>query len=268
MSKLRYLVPRIIRHFMPDSVARWLLKHRFFIHPGLETSSPEDAVREYQIALQENHMAIEGKRILILGYGGRFAVSCELLRQGAKSVILTDPFAPPDDHANAFLLARYSDYLEQEGSRILPRPGFIHLLQGDIRNLEFEAVDLVLSNSVFEHVDDVEGIAKALARLTRPDGAQLHFIDLRDHYFKYPFEMLTFPEKIWKNWLNPTSNLNRFRLADYERIFQKYYEGVNILIRSSQLEEWERAIPCIRPEFISGKKEMDAATLIRVVINP
>ena len=84
-------------------------------------------------------------------------------------------------------------------------------------------MDLVLSTSVYEHLDDVDGITQALAKLTAPDGAQLHFVDLRDHYFKYPFEMLKFSEAVWRNFLNPTSNLNRFRLPDYRRIFEKLF---------------------------------------------
>ena len=57
-------------------------------------------------------------------------------------------------------------------------------------------VDLVLSNSVLEHVQDVDATIKALAALTDSNGMQIHFIDLRDHYFKYPFEMLCYSDKI------------------------------------------------------------------------
>jgi hypothetical protein len=265
MPNFRYLFPRIIRHFMPDDVVRWLLRHRFIIKPGLETSSPDDAIRQYSTALAENHISLVGKRILILGYGGRFAVGCGLLTAGAESVILSDPFAAPDDHANGFLLPQYANYLVRQGSQIVPIPDFIQLIQKDIRQAQITPVDLVLTNSVFEHIADVEDTVKGLAPLTRPDGAHLHFIDLRDHYFKYPFEMLIFPKKTWKSWLNPTSNLNRLRLMDYERIFQKYFEVVNISVQSSQKEEWEKASPRVLPEFISSNVEKDAATIIQVV---
>jgi hypothetical protein len=264
MASLTYLLPRIIRHFMPDDAVRWLLRRRFIIKPGLETASPEDAIQQYRAALEDDHLVLDGKRILILGYGGRFAVGCGLLEAGAKQVILSDPFAPPDEQANALLLPRYSQYLERVGEQINPLPGFLQVLQQDIREAKIEPVNLVLSNSVFEHVAEVEETVKALQPLIRPDGAQLHFIDLRDHYFKYPFEMLTFSKKTWKNWLNPTSNLNRLRLVDYERIFQKYFEMVYITVRDSQKDEWEKARARILPEFISGDVEKDAAAIIRV----
>jgi hypothetical protein len=36
------------------------------------------------------------------------------------------------------------------------------------------------------------------AALTRPDGLHLHFVDLRDHFLKYPFEVLCYSEGVWK----------------------------------------------------------------------
>jgi len=68
----------------------------------------------------------------------------------------------------------------------------------------------------------VEGITRALARLTRPGGMHLHYVDMRDHFFKYPFEMLTYSKQTWQSWLNPTSNLNRYRIPDYRRAFEAW----------------------------------------------
>ena len=106
------------------------------------------------------------------------------------------------------------------------------LLESDIREIQssekVEPVDIVLSSSVYEHLDDVEGITRALAGLTKPDGIQIHFVDLRDHFFKYPFEMLRFSESAWRNWLNPSSNHNRYRLWDYRRVFESCFEQVEI----------------------------------------
>jgi len=142
------------------------------------------------------------------------------------------------------------------------------LLEADIRTVTSEQcalVDVVISNSVYEHLDDVEGITKSLAALTKPDGAQVHFIDLRDHYFKYPFEMLKFSEKIWYSWLNPTSNHNRFRLWDYRKVFEKYFGKVDIQILERDESNFKKPSE-ILPEFISGKLEDDCVTLISVVV--
>jgi len=124
--------------------------------------------------------------------------------------------------------------------------------------------DLVLSSSVYEHLDDAEGITRALAKWTATDGLQIHFVDLRDHYFKYPFEMLRYPERTWRRWLNPTSHHNRLRLWDYRRIFQSYFRTVDVAILQRDQSAFERIRPHVRPEFISGDVAEDAVTLIRI----
>jgi hypothetical protein len=139
------------------------------------------------------------------------------------------------------------------------------LLQADIRLTgvdQLAPVDLVMSSSVFEHVDDVDGIARALSALTKPDGQQIHFVDLRDHFFKYPFEMLCYSEGAWRGWLNPSSNHNRLRLWEYRRLFEKYFRKVEIEVLARDQAAFDRARPRIRPEFVSGDPQTDSVTLI------
>ena len=94
---------------------------------------------------------------------------------------------------------------------------------------------------------------------------QIHFIDLRDHYFKYPFEMLCYSDKIWYKWLNPSSYLNRYRITDYQRIFEKYFTNVEITVLASNSEAFQQVQSRIHQEFLSGVTEIDSATVIRVV---
>jgi len=129
-----------------------------------------------------------------------------------------------------------------------------------------QPVDLVLSNSVYEHLSDVDQITKALARLTKTAGVQLHFVDLRDHYFKFPFEMLTYSEKTWRNWLNPTSNLNRNRLLDYQKIFERYFNQVDISVLERDLDSYHKVEHRIRSEFLTGNPEIDSVTLIQFLL--
>ena len=265
---IRYLTLRLIRHFMPESVARFLLKRRLIIRPGLESSDPLAAVDQYMKALAQHEKSILGKRILVFGYGGRFAVGVELLKQGAAHVVLCDHFVLLDHERNLELLPKYDGYLRMQNNEVMPIPEHITLLHGDIRDAEIQsqipAVDLVLSTSVYEHLDDVDGITAALAKLTVPQGAHVHFVDLRDHYFKYPFEMLAYSEAIWKNFLNPSSNLNRYRLPDYRRIFEKYFGQTVIHIIARQENELNQMGRRIRPEFLTGDLSVDSTTLIQI----
>ncbi len=265
---IRYLLLRFTRHFMPEGIARFLLKRRWIIRPGLESSDPLAAVDQYKKALAQHGRSFGGQRVLVFGYGGRFAVGVELLKQGASHVVLCDHFVLMDRQRNLELLPKYSDYLFLQNDEVMPRPEHITLLHGDIRSsqlqTEISAADLVLSTSVYEHLDDVNGITQSLAKLTAPQGAQLHFVDLRDHYFKYPFEMLAYSESVWKNFLNPSSNLNRYRLPDYQKIFQQYFEQVHITVLARQEEELKQMNHRVRSEFLTGDAAIDSTTLIQV----
>jgi hypothetical protein len=266
---IRYIVLRFIRHFMPESIARFLLKQRLIIRPGLESTDPLAAVNQYVSTLSVHHRSIVGKRVIVFGYGGRFAVGVELLRQGALHVVLCDHFVLIDRERNLELLPGYDDYLVLDQGEVKPRAEYITLLHGDIRDEKIQSqiaeVDLVLSISVFEHLDDVDGITRALARLTAEHGSHLHFVDLRDHYFKLPFEMLTFSESTWKKFLNPTSNLNRFRLPDYRRVFETTFNKVEIVVTGRNEAEFQTARTRIRPEFLTGDDAVDSVGLIHVV---
>ena len=265
---IRYLTLRLVRHFMPEGIARFLLKRRWIIRPGLESSDPLSAVEQYMKALDQYGKSIKGQRVLVFGYGGRFAVGVELLKQGAAHVVLCDHFVLLDQERNLELLPKYDDYLQLVNGEVIPRPERITLLHGDIQDSQIQAqipaVDLVLSTSVYEHLDGVDGITSALAKLTSPTGVHLHFVDLRDHYFKYPFEMLAYSENLWRNYLNPTSNLNRFRLTNYRDVFKTYFQKVDITVLKRQRDEFRLVRSRIRPEFLTGDEAEDSVTLIHV----
>lgn len=266
---LSYLLPRLFRHFMPEAIARFLLKRRWIIRPGLESSDPHAAVEQYMKGVVASGKSLIGKRVLVFGYGGRFAVGVELLRRGAAHVVLCDHFVLLDKERNLELLPVYPEYLMAGRDDVRPRPEFITLLHGDIRKESIQKqiaeVNVVLSTSVYEHLDDVRGITQALAKLTAPGGFHLHFVDLRDHFFKYPFEMLAYSEMVWRNFLNPTSNLNRFRLTRYREVFDASFRKVEIKVLERLEDEFRAARRRIRPEFLTGDEAIDSVGLIQVL---
>ncbi|HXF85321.1 MAG TPA: methyltransferase domain-containing protein [Anaerolineales bacterium] len=266
---LFYLIPRLIRHFLPERVVRALLLRGIFIKPGMETSNPFQAVQRYVDVLAERGVSFHGKRVMVFGYGGRFDIGFGLLKEGASHVILCDKYAPPDEAHNRKMFAAEEKYFLFQRGGIRPRPEWMTLIEADIRDVqakhEIEPLDIVLSSSVYEHLDDVEGITRALAHLTKPNGLHIHYVDLRDHFFKYPFEMLRFSETTWRNWLNPSSHHNRYRLWDYRRVFKEFFNEVEIKILARDTEAFRRIQPYIRPEFLSENVEENDVTLIRVL---
>jgi len=242
---------------------------RGIMRPGFETRNPLGAVQRYIDALEERGFSLHGKRILLFGYGGRFDIGFGLLKEGAGHIILCDKFASPDDLHNRRMFGAEDKYFFADSRGLRPRPEWMTLMENDIRDAQardtIEPVDLVLSNSVYEHLDDVEGITRALAAITRPGGLNIHFVDLRDHYFKYPFEMLRYSERTWRRWLNPPSNHNRYRLWNYRAAFSASFDEVDIQILFRDDEAFQKLLPYIQTEFISGNRVEDAATKIRVI---
>jgi SAM-dependent methyltransferase len=247
---------------------RFLLLHSIVIKPGLETVDPHGAVGRYRESLQARQTDVIGKRILVFGYGGRFDTGVELLEAGAGFVALCDRFARPDDRHNAGLMTRYGAYMGPGERAPRPNPQVMQLVEADVRALpapeEGARFDLVLSNSVYEHVEDAAGVTRALAAWTKPSGLHIHFVDLRDHFFEYPFEMLKFSEPTWRRLLNPTSNHNRLRLWEYRTIFEAHFGHVDIDVLARDQAAFERALPGLRPEFVSGNPAEDSVTLIRI----
>lgn len=268
MVNLRYLIPRLVRHFMPESLARWLLRRGWVIRPGLETRAPQEAVLRYHAALRSKSVSIEDKRVLVFGYGSSYAVGCGLLRLGAGHVILAEKAGYSDNRSNRPLLREYGEYLQLEDGRVKPNPRWITVFHGDILSPQAKMIigdaDIVLSSSVYEHLDAVEEITRALVSVTAPSGVHLHYIDLRDHFFKYPFEMLCYSEKVWQKWLDPTSHHNRWRMNDYRQLFENYFSIVSVDILARDEAAFEHARPRIRAEFLTGDTLVDSVTLLQV----
>lgn len=262
---LPYLIPRLIRHFLPEKLVRALLLRNIIIRSGLETNHPLSAVQRYVDVLSQRGRSFHGRRVLVFGYGGRFDIGFGVLKAGAAHVILCDKYAPLDEAHNRRTFAAEEKHFRMERNGLRPHPEWITLLHADIRDAQIDPVDIVISSSVYEHLDDVKGITRALARFTKPDGIQIHYVDLRDHFFKYPFEMLRFSEGTWRRWLNPSSNHNRYRVWDYRRTFEASFGNVEIEVLSREEVAFRKVMPRIRPEFVSGNIEEDAVGLIQVV---
>jgi len=268
MAPVDYLLLRAIRHFMPAGWVKWLLKRSLIIQSGTETKDPDTAVTRYLDTLHHYDQHLKGKAVFLLGYGGRFHVGVGLLEAGASKVTFCDPFVTPDMDAARQLSGRYPDYLRVRDGCVNILDPRLELLSQDVRALgddHHRKYDFLFSSSVLEHLDAPIEITRALAQITAKEGFHIHFIDLRDHFFRYPFEMLTFNDRIWMDWLNPTSNLNRFRIADYLAAFEPVFEDVKWEALSQDVDAFMRTLPRIRPDFLSGDPAVDSITRIVLI---
>lgn len=72
--------------------------------------------------------------------------------------------------------------------------------------------------------------------------------------------MLTYSNRVSRWFLNPTSDLNRFRLPDYRRIFEECFKIVEIEVQQYQENEYEVVRARIRREFKTADPSVDAVT--------
>ncbi len=115
----------------------------------------------------------------------------------------------------------------------------------DLTKRVFEPVDFIFSLSVLEHiiVDDFPILVSNLAKMTKPDGNQFHFIHLEDHGNTEddPFEFLA-------NENYPVQHQyergNRLRASSFQNEFQKHF-----VAKPEVVYEWRRKKPL--PDRIS-----------------
>ena len=257
MIPLDYWLLRSIRRNIPQAMIDFMLDHGLYLKPGADTSEPERVARRYEREVAGLGAPLEGRSVCFVGYGGSIGIGLHLLEQGATRVILQDPFAPERSSRNQGierdLRRRHGNCLE-----------IVHEHLDAYAARHPGSVDIIISNSVLEHVADIDRVVGACARLMSAEGLNLHYIDLRDHFFKYPFEMLCYSEQIWRQWLNASNNLNRLRILDYERAFACAFDDVRIEVISHLREEFRRTQVRIRNEFLTGDEAVDAAAHIRV----
>lgn len=219
MVPLSYWCFRLLRRNIPQGVIDWMLDHGIFLQPGLDTRAPDQSVQQLGRSCERLGQALANKTVCVVGFGGSFGIALALLEAGVRHVILQDPYAPVR-RARIRQLdpQRLRRYFHNRDGEWQPDPARITVTSdqlGEYAGRHPASADVVFSSSVLEHVDDVEGLLAACHQLVRPGGLNVHVIDLRDHFFRFPFEMLCYDHKTWQGWLN-SSNLNRWRLSDYE----------------------------------------------------
>ena len=103
--------------------------------------------------------------------------------------------------------------------------------------LNSSSIDLVVSNSVLEHIEDLNELIKEMYRITKPGGFGAHGVDFRDHriYFDtniHPLESLKFDsaEPI-------VFGINRLRPHEIETIFKANgFEVLDTTWRDKEIE--------------------------------
>lgn len=134
-----------------------------------------------------------------------------------------------------------------EFKSILRRLNIVYLV-GDARKMPGVAdgsIDLAHSNNTFEHVYPkiLSDILLEFKRVVNNGGVQSHFIDMSDHFAHFDknitiYNFLQFSDRQWSLIDNSIQPQNRFRMYDYQKIYQEVDIPVQkITTRPGNLEE-------------------------------
>ena len=236
------MIPGLAEYVAARLVRRYLFTERFLDRFGqflphyranANQSDPGPVVGVYADALARagpHHRA--DRSILEVGSGATNSVGYQLLQRGfagdTGNILMYEPHAKFDAKLDAQMMHRAGD------PSAAIRVQRITTLAG----VADASVDLVLSNSVLEHVLDMSGLLTQLRQKMRPGGMMVHAVDYRDHFFKYPYHFLLFGDAEWNRWLNP-GNLPRWRLTDHLRFFAEC--GLEAQVLSSETDPAEYA---------------------------
>lgn len=175
---------------------------------------------------------LAGKRILEYGPGDVPGVALLMIAHGADSVVCVDRFPMVSiSTTNAEVFARLMDGLDEEAKaraascflkpgdpasglceqriRYLVRPGGLSGLSN--------AVDLIISRAVLEHVNDLHATFADMHDALSDAGVAIHQVDLKSHglHRDNPLDFLTWPD-YWWSWMYAHKGMpNRWRVNRY-----------------------------------------------------
>ena len=192
-----------------------------------------DRLLRYQRALGHD-IDFGDKRVLELGAGPVLGWALAGLALGAQRYIVLDPSFNPDvieavapyfnDQRRWLALA----FGGVDGPAQLLNDGRLEVVRaaGARSGLAKASVDLVLSNSVIEHVLDLDELVDELLRVSAPGAVQYHFVDFSDHRAQADrFGGLYghHPDEIRRLYRHRGLHVNMLRPSDVEAAFARHF---------------------------------------------
>ena len=262
LSNIEYILLRLLRRFVfPND---FLIKYGAYIpyyRVNLNQSKPTAIIGDYNKYLKAT--AIDPTNlisILEIGVGATNSTGYEMAFQGfAKGgeIILIEPYADFNQSLDNKIYTdnAYPDTIRDRVKRLKK-----------LSDIESNSIDLILSNSVLEHVavDDFSALINNLNRVLKPEACMLHIVDYKDHFFKYPYHFLQFSNVVWNRYLNP-GDLPRWRLNDHLKLLASANLSVEILDSEIDNLSYAKVESSIHPMFNSKNHDTKVTRAVLLV---
>ena len=213
---------------------------------GSGAESPEDIATYFRASLDDYFVQLKiqptdigsflaGKTLMEYGPGDLPAVAVLMVGMGAEKVYCVDRFPLVNlSSRNLAVLQNLIDGFKGEAlERILScLKNRDDLSQGfDSRRIEYlvkpsgmsglsDAIDLVYSRAVLEHVNDLPGTFADMLRAMRTGARSIHLVDLRSHglHKANVLDFLAWSPTLWSLMYSEKGVPNRWRVNEYRRI--------------------------------------------------
>jgi len=196
--------------------------------------------------LQRNKISLKDKTVLELGPGNSYINAYNFLFHGAKKVVLVDKFP------RIIKTKKQKEYVTKELEFIKRKygkapffvkaetldPKYLEYIPKELTETNLDSVDFIYSNSVLEHVKNVERNIESMSKILNLRGYMYHNIDLRDHYnFNKPFLFYKYEDSTWDKYMTKegVSYTNRLRYDDFVDLFKKY--GFEIIYEKTKKQK-------------------------------
>jgi hypothetical protein len=281
---------RALRAISTNQFARWA--PRLYIRltaqtgRGAEQDSPREVADYFRRCFDEYFEILQvrpdqipnflsGKQVLEYGPGDIPGVAMLLIAHGAESVVCVDRFplfalSPKNIKVLSYLL----DDLEGEARRRAescfmsggdPASGLSPCIRYLIRPSGLsgllDAVDLIISRAVLEHVDDLFATYADMHAALRSGGLAAHEVDLKSHglHRKNPLDFLSWPPRLW-SWMYSHKGVpNRWRVNHHRQAIAE--SGLNILLFEPVVLADQRDIEEVRGHLASPFQSISNADL-------
>ncbi|GAB6037075.1 hypothetical protein JCM15519_16340 [Fundidesulfovibrio butyratiphilus] len=261
LGDIEYVVLRLARRFFFNAqtldALGWLVP---YWRENQARQDPGPILDAYQEMAEQARATLATVRVAELGCGATDSTGYEWLGRLGGEWTGVEPFAGRN--------AALCDTLRRQAQARHPGADLTRVRRArDLKELADASVDVIVSNSVLEHVADPDALFAQCRRVLVPGGVMLHQVDYRDHFFKYPFHFLKFSRRTWEAWLNP-GDLPRLRLDDHLSALDR--AGFTAWTLSSVADPLGLAevLPHLSRDFRDKDLEALAVTQARIAARP
>lgn len=225
------MILRIVREIAANVLmgVPWIARRR--VAAGRTSEAPSlKNVSRFAFGIVDDNPAIAarvaGADVCEIGPGDHLATGLVLLAAGARSYATLDRF--PGPYRNEAAQAWYRFVRERRGGPAGFPDGVTNIAAAieDLDALPTGAFDLVISQAVGEHVNDIHAFARATHKMLRADGIAVHNVDFGSHGLFDGDAFLSIPEIVWR-WMGSNRGLpNRRRKSDFVNAFTPYFSVI------------------------------------------